>query len=559
MKICTRVLVILLLLFSNIVFCTIASAQDWEHVDPTIPVLAQSNKQAIAEAADGTKYIAYLKLIDADNNNTPDDTTINVLSYNIVTGWTDLGEVAPLGNYKAVDIALDGNIPYVGYTSSEGFLRVMAFTAGWQQVFIDETTFTGTIQLKNNNGKIYLAQLLANGLHILSMTPGVSNWEAVGDFIPDGNGPFSLAFDNNNIPYILYIQDDVASFTNDNLFIKKLEGTTWVQVGNTISDVAYSSLFLPNVRIIFDNANTPYISYSLEQTNFPKRISKLNNNTWEPLGNSFFALKTSLACLNNQLFIAYGDDDVTPHTLTVKRWTGTAWEDVGTTYISDGNVFDNDLIPSANNHLAVAYNDQVFSFAGPSFTVVYNLHVKTFDASALLPVVLKSFNITKQNNSSLVQWVTSTEINNAGFDIQYGTDGKNFITVATIPAAVNGNQENHYSYVHSGVKQGMNYYRLAQKDKDGKINFSQIASTQFSQSELVTVSIHPNPAKDIVQIQHNIQGSYELIIVDAAGKIVQQAKGNTNVLQLNITTLSGGTFWITIKGEKGSVNTSFIK
>ena len=106
-----------------------------------------------------------------------------------------------------------------------------------------------------------------------------------------------------------------------------------------------------------------------------------------------------------------------------------------------------------------------------------------------LPVKLLSFSAEKRNNTVLLQWQTTAELNNDHFDIQHSTDGKNWHTAGHVSAA--NTQSSSYSFVHKTPVAGANYYRLQQVDKDGRKTISHTLKLIFDNTNS-NLRVYPN-------------------------------------------------------------------
>ena len=133
-----------------------------------------------------------------------------------------------------------------------------------------------------------------------------------------------------------------------------------------------------------------------------------------------------------------------------------------------------------------------------------------------LPVELIDFTSSVQSNSVMLEWSTSTEINNDYFIIENSKDGYNWNTVSQIPGNGNSNQLNEYSYQDRQPYLGQSYYRLKQTDYDG--GFEYLGPVTVNYLGQNSFSIYPNPASDVLSFQsENLEGTV-LTIVSLAGK-----------------------------------------
>ncbi len=104
----------------------------------------------------------------------------------------------------------------------------------------------------------------------------------------------------------------------------------------------------------------------------------------------------------------------------------------------------------------------------------------------------------KKDSTSLLTWITSTELNSDYFEIERSTDAKSWINLGIVQAAGNSNAKNNYNFVDSIPESGLNYYRLKMVDLDGTFAYSRIKSVNFP--EFSWAKLYPNPVNDVLQI-----------------------------------------------------------
>lgn len=178
--------------------------------------------------------------------------------------------------------------------------------------------------------------------------------------------------------------------------------------------------------------------------------------------------------------------------------------------------------------------------------------------AATLPVTLKSFSVSVKNNSSILQWITSTEINNKFFNIEHSADGKSFNTVGTVNGKGNTTNESSYTFTHNNMVSGRNFYRLAQHDFDGAVKYSQVIFVSVNNSGGV-LQVKPNPANAFINLTASaaLTGA-KYYITSSAGQVVKQ--GVLSSQQIDVQKLSAGQFWLKIFTAEGEpLQTTFIK
>lgn len=178
-----------------------------------------------------------------------------------------------------------------------------------------------------------------------------------------------------------------------------------------------------------------------------------------------------------------------------------------------------------------------------------------------VPVKLVSFNGFMKDNAAVLSWQTTNEMNAAYFYIESSNDGIHFTQLQKINALNSDN--NSYSYTDNKNLNAVNFYRLAQYDKDGKVNYSGIIKLSSINYALITVG--PNPVKNTLTIQwqskQNISSTIN--ISDASGKLIINkkvllVKGN-NLISLPMQSIADGTYIATLKNKDVLKNIKFVK
>jgi hypothetical protein len=142
------------------------------------------------------------------------------------------------------------------------------------------------------------------------------------------------------------------------------------------------------------------------------------------------------------------------------------------------------------------------------------------------PVTLVDFTLNQEENKVNLQWTTTSETNNAGFEVQFSEDGRNWTTLGFVKAStIDGNSEdrNVYSFLHLNPVFGQNYYRLKQIDHDDTFAYSPIRALKVSISHLL---VWPNPSSGHIKVGvSDAQASQikSMKVVDMSGRILKEA------------------------------------
>ena len=148
--------------------------------------------------------------------------------------------------------------------------------------------------------------------------------------------------------------------------------------------------------------------------------------------------------------------------------------------------------------------------------------------SSILPVSLKSFTAQPyDNNSVILDWTTSSEINSSHFDVERSEDGENFEVVGNVLAAGNSDIERNYSFIDRDLNLRRNqstvfYYRLNMVDNDASQEYSDIKAVRLTNEGFADITLFPNPTAELLNIdinsdlEHGSQVKYE--ITDIKGR-----------------------------------------
>ncbi|MFQ5650561.1 MAG: cohesin domain-containing protein [bacterium] len=154
-------------------------------------------------------------------------------------------------------------------------------------------------------------------------------------------------------------------------------------------------------------------------------------------------------------------------------------------------------------------------------------HATTIDGTlnGSVPVELASFSARVFENAVALEWLTISETNNFGFDVERSTDGESFTRIAFVQGNGTTTEEHRYEFTDEDVEPGSYTYRLKQIDFDGAFEYSSRLKVELNApSEFRLAQNYPNPFNPETAIQFSVPvaGRVQVIIYNSLGRAVRE-------------------------------------
>jgi hypothetical protein len=171
-----------------------------------------------------------------------------------------------------------------------------------------------------------------------------------------------------------------------------------------------------------------------------------------------------------------------------------------------------------------------------------------------VPAELTSFSATVNDDNVELNWITSTETNNQGFEVQRTRDGE-FETIGFVEGHGTTTESQAYSFQDKNVVAGKYNYRLKQIDFDGTFEYSNVVEVEItSPSTFSLEQNYPNPfnPSTVISYQLPVSGDvilkvYDVLGNEAATLVNEEKPAGSYSVQFNATNLAGGVYFYQLK------------
>ncbi len=205
--------------------------------------------------------------------------------------------------------------------------------------------------------------------------------------------------------------------------------------------------------------------------------------------------------------------------------TGDVHEEIqGAVYVGSGVFVATDLVFQTSTSGFTITSTGVVDFIAPTPSHIRGLGY----VDPVLPVELSSLVSLVNGNEVILNWSTTSETNNSGFDIERsnvrGQASNEWINIGNVTGNGTSSVQNSYSFTDKNLASGNYNYRLKQIDFNGNFEY-------FNLSNEVNVGIpakfelsqnYPNPFNPTTKIEYQLpnDGNVNISVFDNSGKEV---------------------------------------
>ena len=174
-----------------------------------------------------------------------------------------------------------------------------------------------------------------------------------------------------------------------------------------------------------------------------------------------------------------------------------------------------------------------------------------------VPVELTSFAASVAGTNVNLSWITASELNNQGFEVERSTDSNQWEQIGFVEGKGTSTDMNYYSYSDSKLAEGTYYYRLKQIDFDGTYEYSSVIEAIVTIPKTFSLEQnYPNPFNPSTKISFNLASDSKVTmkIFNVLGQeVVTLVDGNLaageHEINFNASSLNSGVYLYQINAE----------
>ncbi|MFZ2863890.1 MAG: sialidase family protein, partial [Ignavibacteriaceae bacterium] len=271
-------------------------------------------------------------------------------------------------------------------------------------------------------------------------------------------------------------------------------GTTWIR--HTFLSLDLSMVYLRDGSVLAGLYDPNLGSDGIYKTTN-------NGDTWFNI-NAFSGLNVSTDFVldkNDDIYVSIGGQNPG---IYISTNNGNLWINYGL------------FSQTANSVTCLSIDSTGNVWAGAHLIGLYKTEGRT------IPVELTSFTAEVNDNNVLLNWVTASEINNRGFEIERNENAnEDWKRIGFVEGSGTTTETKTYSFIDENVIDGIFLYRLKQTNFDGTFEYSNTIEVEISIPTRFSLNQNfPNPFNPVTSIQYAIANKQfvTLKVYDILGK-----------------------------------------
>ncbi len=496
--------------------------------------------------------------------------------------WTPTGSLAGSDFVQAIECSSAGTI--LAYSHNHGIYRSTNEGNSWNLTGI---TSQNVSALKTSpDGYIYAVCNTTSALFIQRSTDDGLSWNIVYTSSRPNNffygGGIAFSGTDTIVAVIAFTIGPTLGDVATEIVRSVNGGSSW-QLLNVASWDASDLMKLPDGRIIV-SGGLGGLLYSTD-----------NGSTWNGFPGFPIAYPTSIgADSQGNMFVGISTAAVQVSLLYRSTDNGVTWQSLGLYSGNSGEVqalyvdHQDRVYVSANTFSPDAYNVFRSSDAGstwdtlnsglPSTQLVRSLCGNSNDiifagtgssgvykGADITPVNLQSFSAIYDAGKLTVYWMTATETNNKGFDIERKS-GHQWQKIGYADGNGTTAQMQSYSFTDNNPSPGLNCYRLKQIDFNGQYNYSNEVQIEVKQpAGFYLYQNYPNPFNPSTVIRYELPENsfvslkvYDILGNEDASLVNETQTAGVYAVQFDASKLSSGIYFYTLKAGKSTMTRKMI-
>lgn len=181
------------------------------------------------------------------------------------------------------------------------------------------------------------------------------------------------------------------------------------------------------------------------------------------------------------------------------------------------------------------------------------------------PVEWVSFDVKRDRQDALLEWVVAAEYNNDFFEVERSLDGTRFEPIGRVQGKGTSNTPSTYQLIDPQVDQYARpviYYKLRQVDTDGTFSYSNTVELVLNDPQAISLDVFPNPTDQFAFVDYFVEskGKSRLEVLDLTGKTIRilpltETKGRVFI---DVRDLPEGVYIVKISNEGGFQTTKLV-